>query len=87
MPLDSWRMTFVDFEKPSSTDMSSNVMYLEVKDSYSHGYVPGTVGPNGPIQGGMTVKKIAGYERWVQASGGIVVLDTSKTGELIYDVQ
>jgi hypothetical protein len=87
MPLDSWRMTFVDFEKPSSSDMSSNIMHLEVKDSYSHGYVPGTIGPNGPIQGGMTVKKIAGYERWVQASSGIVVLDTSKTGELIFDIQ
>lgn len=85
-PLDSWRMTFVDFEKPSSTDMSSNVMYLEVKDTYSHGFIPGTVGPNGPIQGGMTVKKVAGYERWVQGTAGICVLDTSKTGELIFDI-
>lgn len=86
-PIDSWRMTILDFSAPKGTSFGSNINYLEVKDTYSHGYVPGTVGPNGPIQGGMTVKKVAGYERWVQGTAGILVVDTSRTGELILDFE
>lgn len=86
-PIDSWRMTIMDFAAPKGTSFGSNVNYLEVKNTYSHGYIPGTVGPNGPIQGGMAVKKVAGYERWVQGTAGIMVVDTSRTGELIFDFE
>lgn len=86
-PIDSWRMTVLDFAAPKGTSFGSNINYLEVKDTYSHGYIPGTVGPNGPIQGGMAVKKVAAYERWVQGTAGIMIVDASRTGELILDFE
>lgn len=86
-PIDSWRYTILDLASPQGSSFGSNVNYLEVENTYSHGYVPGTVGPNGPIQGGMAVKKVAGYERWVQGTAGIMVVDTSRTGELILEFE
>lgn len=86
-PIDSWRMTFFDFAAPSSTSFGSNINLLEVANSYSHGYITGTVGPNGPIQGAATTKLIGCYERWVQGSAGIQIVDVSRTGELIRDIE
>lgn len=85
-PIDSRRLTFVDFASPKSTDWGSNVMMLEVENSLSYGFITGTVGPMGPIKGGATTMKEAAYTRWRQETGGICVIDTSRTGELIYDI-
>lgn len=82
-PIDSWRMTFLDFAAPTSTSFGSNINMLEVANSYSHGYVEGTVGPNGPIQGAATTKLLGCYERWVQGSAGVMITDVTRTGELI----
>lgn len=86
-PVDSWRMTFLDFAAPSSTSFGSNINYLEVKDSYNHGYITGTVGPNGPIQGGATSRLVGAYQRWVQGSAGVQIVDVSRTGELIREIE
>lgn len=86
-PIDSRRMTFIDFASPKSTDWGSNVMMLEVENSMTYGYIQGTVSPTGPVKGGATTMKEAAYTRWRQESGGICVIDTSRAGELIYDVE
>lgn len=86
-PIDSYRMTIVDFANPTSSSLGSNVNFLEVKDTYREGYIPGTVTPTGPLKGGMTVKKVAAYERFVERTAGIMVVDTSRTGELIYEYE
>lgn len=86
-PIDSWRMTVLDFAAPQSTDFGSNINYLEVENSYAHGYVTGTVGPNGPIAGSATTELIGSYKRFVQGSAGIMVVDPTRTGELIFDFE
>lgn len=86
-PIDSWRMTILDFEAPSSTSFGSNINFLEVKDTYKEGYITGTVGPNGPIKGGATTKLIGAYERFVEGSAGIQIVDATRTGELIFDFE
>lgn len=86
-PIDSRRMTFIDFASPKSTEWGSNVMMLEVENTLSYGTITGTVGPMGPIKGGSTTMKEAAYTRWRQETCGICVIDTSATGELIYDVE
>lgn len=83
IPVDSWRMTFLDLANPSSNSFGGNIRMLEVANSYSHGYVEGTVGPNGPIQGAATTKLLGCYERWVQGSAGVMITDVTRTGELI----
>ena len=83
-PIDSYRMTFLDFGKSDGKD---NIRALKEKNSYTYGYVPGTWTPTGPVQGGATSSKKNGYETFCQGSWGIQVEDPSRCGELILDYQ
>lgn len=82
-PIDSTRITFMDFG--SNMDGEDNVMNLRMKDTFSWGYVPGTMTPTGPIKGGAAGSKVNGYEMFTQGTFGVVILDPTKTGELIFD--
>lgn len=84
-PIDSRRLTFIDYSAPSSTEHSSNLLYLEVMNSETYGYIPGTVSPMGPVKGGMTVLKEGAYTRWRNGTAGCMIVDTSRTGELIFE--
>lgn len=81
-PIDSARMTFLDF---GTTKGSNNIRMLKVKDSFSHGYIPGTHTPTGPIKGGMGTAFKAGYDLWAQGTAGIVIIDPTLMGELIME--
>jgi hypothetical protein len=88
MPVDSARFTFLDFGKTGKVDkmnMTDNIQFLQLKDGDRHGYVEGTVGPGGPIKGRGTTSMIAGYTSFCETTGGIVVFDTTRCGELIPD--
>lgn len=82
-PLDSWRMTFLDFGK--NGDGYDNIQYLSVKDTRRYGYLPGTVGPMGPIKGGALHSKKAGCEFVTEGTGGVCIYDVSRGGELILE--
>jgi hypothetical protein len=43
------------------------------------GYVPGTASPMGPMKGGMSASKKAGYEMWVYSRLGLHIHDVTKT--------
>jgi|GEM_PF-1054209 len=80
MPIDSARMTFLDL---GSSEGQNNMMVLKQKDTFRHGYTLGTVGPNGPVQGGMVTALKAGYDRFTEGSAGLFIRDITRCGELI----
>lgn len=80
LPSDSGRYTILDL---GATQGSPNLVQVKEKNTFSFGYVPGTVTPNGAIQGGMGASRKAGYDVWMQGSFGIVVKDVTRCGEII----
>lgn len=83
-PIDSARLTFMDF---SGKEGGQNIMALKVKDTYRHGYLNGTVSPNGPVKGGSVSMLKAGYDVFCEGTHGLVVIDPTKAGELVYTDQ
>jgi hypothetical protein len=84
-PVDSARFTFLDFGSNSAGE--ANITMVKVKDTYRYGYVMGTVGPNGPVQGGQAGALKAGYDLFVEGTGGIWMKDPTRGGELIFDFE
>jgi len=85
MPVDSARLTFMDFG--SGRDGEQNVMLLNVQDTFRWGYTQGTVGPMGPVKGGVVGSLKAGYDMFVEGTAGVLIVDASRGGELIYDYE
>ena len=83
-PLDSARMTFLDF---GTVRGESNICKVEVKDSFRHGYVNGTISPAGPIKGGQFGSLKAMYEVAMEGSAGLWIVDPTRAGELILDFE
>lgn len=83
-PIDSARMTFLDF---GSANGEQNITMLKVKDTYRWGYTVGTVGPNGPVKGGQAGALIAGYDMFTEGTGGVVIHDVTRCGELVLDYE
>lgn len=82
-PIDSWRMTFLDF---GESDGEKNIQMLTVKDTRRWGYVTGTIDHKGmPIKGGALTSKKAGVEFISEGTAGIWVKDVTRCGELIFD--
>ena len=83
-PIDSWRMTFMDF---GNTGGEANVQMLKEKDTYRYGYLPGTVGPMGPIKGGAVNSLKAACTWFTEGTMGVWIKDPTKGGELILDFE
>lgn len=83
-PIDSARLTFMDF---GTTGGSQNILALKVKDTYRHATLMGTVGPMGPVKGQNVAMLKAQYDISAEGTFGIVMLDPTKGGELIYTDQ
>ena len=84
-PIDSWRMTFLDFGKDGNGQ--DNISMLSVKDTRRYGYTPGSVGPMGPIKGGQWLSPKAGCEFFTEGTAGIWIKDVSRGGEIILDFE
>lgn len=82
-PIDSARFTFLDFGSDRAGE--PNICMVKVKDTYRYGYVMGTVGPNGPVKGGQAGALKAGYDMFVEGTGGVWMKDPTRGGELIFD--
>jgi len=84
-PIDSWRMTFLDFGESEGED---NIRMLSVKDTRRYGWIEGTIDYKGrPIKGGPITHKVAGCEYISEGTAGINVVDVSRCGELILSVE
>lgn len=46
-----------------------------------------TVGPNGPVKGGMVSVMKAGYDIFTEGTFGIHIADPTRCGELIPDIE
>jgi hypothetical protein len=71
--------TFIGLDM--SHDASENVKIVKRStrpDDY-WGYVAGTASPYGPVKGGLTSNKRAGYEMWIQSRIGLHIEDITKT--------
>jgi len=80
-PMESQRITFLDFSGENSK--SSNVKIMNKKNSESFGYVEGMIGPYGPKKGGAMSHSGDYYEMHVGKSCGVHIHDITKCGELI----
>lgn len=83
-PIDSWRMTFLDFGMSEGMD---NIQFLKVKDTFRYGYRPGTVGPMGPVKGGAVNSLEASCTWFTEGTAGIWMKDPTRGGELILDFE
>ena len=82
-PIDSARMTFLDF---GTSGGENNVSIVKVKDTFRYGYTVGTVGPNGAVRGGQAGVLKAGYDVFMEGTAGLWVKDPTRGGELIFDM-
>lgn len=71
--------TFIGLDmSPDQTDNIKIVKRSTRQDDY-WGYLPGTAGPYGPIKGGISSSKKAGYDMWIYARVGLHMEDISKS--------
>lgn len=84
IPIDSARFTFLDF---GTAGGENNIMMLKQKETFSHGFTVGTVGPNGPVKGGQVGALKAGYDVFCQGSAGFWIKDVTRCGEYVYDFE
>lgn len=79
-PIDSARMTFLDFAGGSDTMGDSNIMLLKRKDTFRWGYLAGTHTPTGPVKGGAVSILKAGYDVFCEGSAGLWIKDVTRCG-------
>lgn len=84
-PIDSARMTFLDFAAGMDGSGDSNIMMLKVKDTFRYGFRSGTHSPTGPVKGGSVSALKAGYDVFTEGSAGLWIKDVTRCGEVIYD--
>jgi hypothetical protein len=71
--------TFLGLDmSPDGTDNIKIVKRNTRQDDY-WGYLPGTASPFGPIKGGISVTKKAGYDMWINSRIGIHMQDVTKS--------
>jgi hypothetical protein len=88
--IDSGRMTFLDFgsTRQGTSGVSNNISIVSVKDTFRHFCITGSVGPMGPMTGGeKTSVAKAGYDVYVEGTGGLWIKDVTRAGELILDYE
>ena len=89
-PLDSYRMTFLDFGNTTVNNMpADNVRMLKLKNYSGYGYEEGLINRAGlPKQGEVVSNsRFAGVSFFVDDSAGINLVDPTRGGELILDFE
>jgi hypothetical protein len=83
-PLDSWRMTFLDFGEGNEGE--DNITMLSEKSTRGWGYLEGAIDHMGkPKKGAAVTSKSKGCTYFTYGTAGIVQWDVSRGGELILD--
>lgn len=70
--------TFLGFDMSSDSAENMKIVKRATRPDDYWGYVPGTCGPTGPMKGGISASKKAGYEMWVSSRVGFHMHDTTK---------
>lgn len=71
--------TFIGLDmSPDAVDNIKVVKRSTRQEDY-WGYIPGTANPFGPIKGGISASKKAGYEMWISSRLGLHIEDITKT--------
>ena len=89
-PLDSYRMTFLDFGNTTVNNMpADNVRMLKLKNYSGYGYEEGLINRAGlPKQGEVVSNsRFAGVSFFVDDSAGVNLVDPTRGGELILDFE
>jgi hypothetical protein len=89
-PLDSYRMTFLDFGTTYSEGIpKDNIRMLKLKNYYGYGWKEGIIDYMGNPKKGESVTdhNLAGVVFYADDSAGINVIDPTRCGELILDFE
>lgn len=82
-PLDSWRMTVLDFGTSNGDD---NIKVVKEADTFTYGYHSGIIDSNGkPVQGGHVSTMDRSVTYFISGSGSIHMSDPTRGGEMILD--
>jgi hypothetical protein len=81
-PLESQRITFLDFSKDAKTG-NSNFRVVNKRDGFKFWYVGGAVSPFGPMRGTQGSSAREGYEMHYSKELGVHLQDPTAAGELI----
>ena len=79
-PLESYRMTFLDFE---GDGLDGNITLVRKKNAFKLGYINGLTAPWGPLNNKPMAHKGDWYEMVVQDEYGVFIHDVTRCGELI----
>jgi hypothetical protein len=82
-PLESQRITFLDFSGGNGVSDNGNIMLMNKANSFKLGYVAGMTNPYGPANKNLMSHSGDYYEMHVQKQCGVHIEDVSRCGELI----
>lgn len=71
--------TFIGMDMSKDNRQNMKIVKRSTRAEDYWGYVVGTCGPDGPLKGGMSGTKKAGYEMWINSRIGLHIEDITKT--------
>lgn len=71
--------TFIGLDMSPDQVENLKVVKRDTRQDDYWGYVPGTASPYGPIKGGLSASKKAGYDVWISSRIGLHIQDITKT--------
>lgn len=71
--------TFIGLDMSPDGVENVQIVKRSTRQNDYWGYIPGTASPYGPINGGMSANKKAGYEMWINSRIGLHMGDVTKT--------
>jgi hypothetical protein len=89
-PLDSYRMTFLDFGSATVNNIpSDNIKMLKLKNYSGYGYEESLINRAGLVKQGEVVSNsnFAGVKFYVDDTAGVNIVDPTRGGELILDFE
>lgn len=71
--------TFIGFDMSPDGRENLKIVKRKTRQDDYWGYIPGTASPYGPIKGGISANKKAGYEMWINSRVGLHMEDVTKS--------
>jgi hypothetical protein len=71
--------TFIGLDMSPDGRENVQIVKRDTRQDDYWGYIPGTCSPYGPIKGGLSANKKAGYEMWINSRIGLHMEDVTKS--------
>ncbi len=71
--------TFIGLDMSQDSTENVRIVKRSTRADDYWGYIPGTASPYGPLKGGMSASKKAGYDMWIYSRLGLHIEDITKT--------